>query len=602
MDFNDLKQRIHSTPISSIIGGYLNIVQRGSQKLAICPFHDDKHPSLNINDSRNMFYCFVDRIGGDAINFVRLYKKLEFVDALKDICQTMGWDFNEYVNDNKDPKYKMGLYILKKATQLYRSWATEKKCKEYNNFILKRGLSHKIASDYSLGFASDTYPLSTYLQSIEDIKKKNYSLKIAEEIGILKKRSSKYRDIFFNRIMFPIENHFGQVIGFTSRSLSDGQKPKYMNSIDSFLFNKKDILYGFCTAKCSIKEHNAVILVEGNMDQITLNKYGFINSVAVMGLALGDKSKERILNLTKNIYLAMDNDEAGIKAMDKINNQLLKDGIIPKFIDLKPHKDPDDFLEKEGADKFKERMTSAKAFLDIQLENIFPKSIPQLTDAKLETLRLIYKVLAPLGNCLASKERLLQWASKLEIKVNAEAIIEDYLKFISTAIVDSEVVSSDKSLKSHRVSLEEVLTKAEKRLIKDLVLHPELLNYAYKRRKELSCLLDIVEHNEVKTLIQKLSVAIFEISDKEYDNFLLDMLSSEEFSPELGAYVSSLVANRIEIIMEPKEVERAFDQLKSSLRKEIMKQKMNILRKKQKNATNKKEVENILNEMSDLGI
>nr|MBP9681195.1 DNA primase [Bacteriovorax sp.] len=421
MSLDELKLKIkEEVPISSVIGNYIPIKKSGSSMISLCPFHSDSKPSMHINDSKKIFKCFACDAAGDAIAFVMKYRNLDYVDALKEICQKQGINFDSYQEEKKsNPKMDMAKKILTKTAQLYRRTATTHRFSPYDEFIKKRGLNEEIAALYSLGFSPAKNSICDYLSSIPNEKERTFALSIAEELGLIKRdrhNQESHYDTFRDRIIFPIWDQFGQVIGFTSRAIREDQKAKYMNSIDSFVFNKRNILYGFHLAKNAIRDKDAVILVEGNMDQIALYNNGFQNTVAVMGIALGTHSLERLIGITKNIYLALDTDNAGFTAMERINRQLATHGVVAKYLEFSPEKDPDEFLQKQGPLAFQEKLDNALPAFDILLNKMIPEKLPEVLDRKLEILNHAFEMMSPLRSHLAATERVVSLAKRLGLK------------------------------------------------------------------------------------------------------------------------------------------------------------------------------------------
>lgn len=371
MSLDELKIRIKDIPISQIIGMYINVVKKGTQFTAICPFHDDHNPSLSINDSKGLFMCFVDSTGGDAITFVQKYKNLDYISTLKDICEKLAWNFSDY-EDKKEqsPKFKTAEKILLRASQLYRKTIQEPSPAEYKDFLNSRNIKKEIAEKFAIGFAPKNGILLNYLSSIKNEKEKEFALNISKQIHLIRtsQNTNESFDSFRERIMFPIWNQNGKVVGFGGRQTKDFQKGKYINSQESFFFNKKNILYGLNLSKQSIRQKNFVILVEGYMDLIALHQFQFENSVAVMGVGLSAYCLNSLSTITKNIYMALDSDNAGFEAMKRINTLCMQENITPKLINLAPHKDPDDFCKKKVILNFKNGLKKPNLLLMYSLK------------------------------------------------------------------------------------------------------------------------------------------------------------------------------------------------------------------------------------------
>ena len=560
MSLKDLKEKIvNEIPLTSIVGHYIPITRKGNTSLAVCPFHDDHKPSMHVTNEKKMYKCFSCGAGGNAIDFVVNYKNLDFVESLKEICDHQGISFDDYYQKKeKPPKLLMAEKILTKSSQLYCKLAETGTFEKYDEFIKNRGLSKEIAKTYSLGYAPKDSKLSSYLSSIPNEKEREFALGIAKELGLIKvdqKDNKTHYDTFRDRIIFPIWDQFGQVVGYTSRAVFDYQKAKYMNSRESFIFNKKHILYGLHLAKSSIRSKDAVLLVEGNMDQIALYNKGFTNSVAVQGVALGETSLRNLKSMTTNLFLCLDNDQAGWKAGERINKQCLEAGLTPKYIDLNPHKDPDDFLQEEGSIEFQKRIESAQTFVDAQIDNIFPEKLPEVLDAQLNLLNQCFAILAPMGEGLAAAERAAQLAKRIGLSSDSSQIISNYKQFLKNEPVTFQTpppVNDDPGLMTEMYHVDEyemnesyylhgeetilsatALSKIETTLMTEIIKQPECLT-----SDKIGELLDFVASDEVKKYITKLKEIFYEIDENEFVAIVTSLTEKGQFSSELKDTIS----------------------------------------------------------------
>ncbi|MBC7428286.1 MAG: DNA primase, partial [Bacteriovorax sp.] len=565
MSLEDLKNRIkEEIPISSIIGNYIHVNRMGSRTVSVCPFHNDTKPSMNISDDKKIFKCFACDAAGDGIGFVMRYKNIDFVDALKEICERQGIDFDSYQEKKKtNPKVEMAKRILTKTALLYRKVASSGQFAAYNTFVKKRGLDEDITKSFSLGFAPNKNSISEYLKSIPDPTEREFAINVALDIVLIRKDKNNpetHYDTFRDRIVFPLWDHYGQVVGFQTRAVRDDQAAKYLNSMDSFIFSKTNVLYGFHLAKNAIREKDFVILVEGNMDQIALYKNGFQNTVAIMGIAMGPSSVERLLSLTKNIYLALDSDPAGFKAAERANAQFLEKGITPKYLEFSPQKDPDEYLIANGALAMQEKIENALPFIDVLLNKLIPDKIPEVLDRKLDILNKVFDVVASMKLDLAATERVVTLAKRLGFKNDASQIIKRYEDHLSKlnekprfAPAKKIVVAEEPSLGDEDfipMSEEELaagieyspseiyLSKMEKMLVQELVQLPSLLNM-----DKMNEILDLVTNDEVKKYIGKIRKITMEIDDSEYESVLLNLTNSPEYSIDLREVVTSAFYN-----------------------------------------------------------
>lgn len=615
----DLKTKImDEIPITAVVGDYLSLTRRGTSTLAVCPFHDDHSPSMNVSDDRRYYKCFACGAGGNAIDFVMNYKNLDFVEAMKEISEKHGIAFDDYVQKkNKPPKVEMAEKILEKATLVYRKLADTGHFKPFRDFITNRGLNKKVAETFKLGFAPNNSSVTDYLSSIKDEKDKKFALDTAVEIGLIRvsdpskapagaKNRSHY-DTFRDRIIFPIWDHYGHVVGFQSRAIHDYQKAKYMHSKESFVFKKPNILYGLHLAKKAIRAKDAVILVEGNMDMISLYAKGFENCVAVMGTAMGDASLNALKGITKNFYFALDNDAAGFKAATRFNEQCMQVDVLPKFIDISPEKDPDDFVQKEGSLEFQKRIDEARPFIDILIERTLPERIPEILDQKLKVLEECFEIVAPLGSSLMATERLVKSAKALGLTSDSAQIIESYKEFLSGVKQPEppkneeiqEVVSEietpplyDEVPPEYDEIPDGKLHPVEVTLLKGLVQHPECLE-----RDEIGELLDFVSTDEVKEYILSLKEIIYEIDEDEYRSVVSKITSTGHYSKELSQAVNEALIKHQPSILNEKIIDKLLSDLKLKLHVDSLKTKRALIKDQTSNCTTEEELNDLMRQL-----
>ncbi|TDJ08631.1 MAG: DNA primase [Deltaproteobacteria bacterium] len=598
MALSDLKDLIKDTPISQIIGTYIKLSIRGNHIEGLCPFHPDKKPSLIVNDTKKLFMCFACQTGGDAITFVQKFKGVGFIDALKELAQVVGVQFSQYEEEKKkNPKREMARKILSRAIKIYRK---TKPTKVYADFLKNRNLDKETCDDFSLGLAPKNSVISGYLGSLPEGEEKKMALQIAEEIGIIK-NDRTYYDTFRDRIMFPIWDRFGHIQGFTSRALYDHQKAKYMNSVGSFIFDKKNLLYGFHLAKTEISKRDAVIVCEGNMDLIALHKFGFTNAIAIMGLGLGERSLSVLKNLTHNFYLGLDNDDAGIMAAQRINHLLMLGGIIPKYLDFAPHKDPDEYLENEGALKFSELMEGAPALLDVLIEKAMPEKIPTLMDRKLEVLKSAFSLLAPLGNILPASERILSMAKRLGLKSDPVQINQAFASYLADHPEDREhhsitKIQSPKEFPKPNIRPnQEIMTRGERLFIQEIIQNPEYLTH-----DKVGEMLDLVGHNEVSLLVSRLKKVYFEIDEGEFPTMVMALINSGELSLSLREVAGAALYRYQPMEIKDEIKSQVFSDIKGKILEDRLMEQKKMLKLEIENCLEEKTLEPLMQKL--LGI
>lgn len=576
---DEAKDLIKATPISSIIGYYHPITKKGANFEGICPFHSDDHPSLKINDSKGIYKCFACGAAGDALKFVQDKLNLSFVEAIKNIASTMGVEIEENSKKRKDPKQELGLRVLKGANRIYQKTATDYAPKEFASFLKKRGINQDSCKKFELGFASKNNVLLHYLQDLADDLSPR-AIKVAQEIGIIRQGQNGPYDFFRDRITFPIWDQSGTVRGFSTRAIRENQNPKYLNSGESSLFHKGRILYGLHLAKKAIRSKQRVFIVEGNMDVLMLHQYGFEESVALMGIALSDYGLSILKNLTKNIFLAMDNDNAGLAAMLKINGMWMKEGLFPRYISYAPHKDADDFLNAEGRLALQKRIDEAPLFLDFYLEKHLLAEIPKATEQKLHQLNEIFEFIAPLGDDLMAKEKVISASKALGLRASNEDLVQSYKNFLQQAPKNIghghtpqpvSSLSSAPEIQSEQVSPvvapQSTAPKIELKTLEIVASHPDIMT-----QDIFPDLLDLIGHYEVKQLVQWLQSMFMELDDKEYLNILQQAINAQEYSAVVKDAIYRGLYNFEDNIKDKKIMNKMAQDLTWQLKKAKLKQ------------------------------
>ncbi len=601
MSLDDLKIRIKETPISEVISRYISVQKKSSNFISLCPFHNDSKPSMHINNSMGIYKCFACEASGDSITFVREYKHLEYIEALKELSQQLGLNFDDYNDAAKkiSPKEIMMKKLLVTSNQIFVKLA-ETQPEHFQHFLKERNLTAEIASKFSIGLTTKANILTNYLESISDKKKREDALRCAVELVLIKPSThdnQSHYDTFRERIIFPIWDQFGHVVGFGGRDYGGRTPAKYLNSSDSMLFKKSNHLYGLNFAKSSIREHNRVLIVEGYMDVVSLHRYGFTNSVAVMGVALGEKRALTLKNITPNIYLGLDSDTPGFKAMQRINQELLSIGILPRHVSYTPAKDPDDFLKLEGKLKMQERLEEAPLFLDVEVDHIIKTNDISGIDQKLITLHNIFKLLIPLGTSLMATELAIKYAKQLGINSTAEQIGIEFSDYIQQqkdrAYIPPRKKEAPAPLQPHEPELPQPkkavnkkMTVVEKMLVEELVSHPEAI-----KTDKITKILDLSSNNDVKQFVWELKEFLLEIDDSQYHNLVMGFASGDRYPLEIQQAVSTGLFSYLPLKLNDKVIDRIFADLEFRLKEEqVLHKKQDLLsRKKTSRTTDEKE-------------
>ncbi|QYE99269.1 DNA primase [Paraclostridium sordellii] len=365
IDIKDTIEEIKSrSDIVKVISDYIKVQQSGSNYKGLCPFHGEKTPSFYINTSKQIYKCFGCGEGGDVINFIMKIENLEFMDAVKLLAKDCGIE----INTNMDEQSKIRMEKIKKfqdinteAARYYFSNLIKDKNYGYE-YLRKRGLDDKIIKKFGLGYAPKAWTnLMDYLIS------KGYDKNTLVECGLVtyKENGNKYYDRFINRVIFPIFDYRGNVIGFGGRVLDDAL-PKYLNSPDTLAFNKKYNLYGLNFARKNIS-NRTMILVEGYMDLISLYQYGIRNVCATLGTALTLEQGKLLKRYVDTVVISYDSDEAGVKATLRAIDILTSANINVKVLNLKDVKDPDEFIRKYGLVGYQQAIENAVHYIKYKI-------------------------------------------------------------------------------------------------------------------------------------------------------------------------------------------------------------------------------------------
>ena len=350
--------------IVDVISDYLDLKQRGRNYVAVCPFHDDHSPSLVVSRERQMFTCFTCKTSGNVFSFVMKYENVSFPEAVQTVAKKIGYTLKGDFSNFKESKYKKEFEIMDFTTKYYSNNINTTSGINALKYLEDRGITKDIIKEFNIGLALDK---KDDLYNI--LLKKNYSLEDLSDLGLVNKINLNVYDTFINRIMIPIENLQGNVVGFTGR-IYNGEEDtaKYLNTKETKIFKKGSILFNYHNARNAIRETKVVIAVEGNMDAITLSAKGIKNVVALMGVAMSQVQIDTLKKLNVPIILMLDNDAAGLDATLKNGELLRKAGIDTLVVRLSGAKDPDEYIRAKGVDALKDNIKHAISFLDFLLE------------------------------------------------------------------------------------------------------------------------------------------------------------------------------------------------------------------------------------------
>lgn len=339
--------------IVDVISGYVKLQRKGSSYFGLCPFHNEKSPSFSVSPSKQMYYCFGCGAGGNVFTFLMEYENYSFMEALRVLAdradiQLPQQEYSQEAKEQADLKATL-LEVNKLAAKYYYYQLRREGGAQGMAYLKGRELSEETINRFGLGY-SDKFSNDLYRY----LKSKNYSDEILHQSGLFNvdERRGMY-DKFWNRVIFPIMDVNNRVIGFGGRVMGDA-KPKYLNSPETKIFDKSRNLYGLNIARTSRKKN--LIICEGYMDVISMHQAGFNNAVASLGTALTSQQASLLKRYTDEVLIIYDSDEAGVKAALRAIPMLKTAGLATKVINLKPYKDPDEFIKNMGKEAFQERL------------------------------------------------------------------------------------------------------------------------------------------------------------------------------------------------------------------------------------------------------
>ena len=407
----ELVEEIRSrSDIVDVISGYIRLQRKGSNYVGVCPFHNDRNPSMSVNQPRQIYHCFSCGAGGDVFKFVMDYEGLTFPEAMRTLADRAGvelprQEYSEEAKQQADLKTQI-LELNRLAAKYYYYMLRQPAGKQGWDYLTGRSLSADTIKRFGLGYASKySDDLYRYL------KNKGYSDQLLKESGLMRADEKRgMYDKFWNRVIFPIMDANNRVIGFGGRVMGDG-KPKYLNSPETRVFDKSRNLYGLNFARRSRKPN--IILCEGYMDVIAMHQAGFTQAVASLGTAFTQQQSVILKRYTNEVLLTYDSDEAGVRAAMRAIPILKDAGLTARILRMEPYKDPDEFIKKNGREAFQERIDQAENsfFFEIRmLERDYDLKDP-------ESKTLFYKEIA---------KKLCGFSVDVERENYLEAIAEKY--------------------------------------------------------------------------------------------------------------------------------------------------------------------------------
>lgn len=350
--------------IVDIIGEYIPLTKRGKNFLGVCPFHEDHSPSMSVSEDKQIYKCFSCGAAGTVFDFVKNYEQVPFYEAVSIVANKIGMKFNvNNIEVKKNNPHKIDYEIMSLALKFYQNNLKTELGAKARQYLAERHLDSEAINEFGIGLSLDNSDsLYTFLIN------KNYDLKKLTDLGLINVSKSSVHDMFIKRIIFPLWDKSGEVVGFSARIYRDEKDTaKYINSKETIIFKKGETLYNYHNAKEHIKREKAVIIVEGFMDAIRLSVNGVKNVIALQGTALTKEQVELIKKLRTKVILALDNDDAGELATVNNGKMLEEAGLEVYVVRISGEKDPDEYILKNGIEAFRENLKSPPTYFDFNI-------------------------------------------------------------------------------------------------------------------------------------------------------------------------------------------------------------------------------------------
>ena len=392
-----LDELVARNPIEDVVGQYVSLKRSGANMFGLCPFHGEKTASFSVSPDKGIYYCFGCHKGGGAVNFMMEVEGMSYPDAVRALAKRAGMEVPEDEQYQSRYRQQERLWALhKEAARFFHSQLYAPVGKAALEYAFGRGMSKGILTTFGVGYAPDTWD-----SLVKAMKAKGYTEEELKESGLVSvsQKTGNIFDRFRDRLMFPIIDVRGNVIGFGGRIIKkDSDAAKYLNSPETIIFNKRKNLFGLNLAKKS--KAGSLILVEGNIDVVALHQYGFDNAIASLGTSLTEEQAALMTRYTDQVILIYDGDKAGQNATQRAIPILEKAGLQVKVLQIKDAKDPDEFLKKFGADRFKLLLEGSSNRVEYQLGAIRRKYDLAEDDQRVKFIAEVAEFLSTLGNAV----------------------------------------------------------------------------------------------------------------------------------------------------------------------------------------------------------
>ena len=470
-----IDELVDRNDIVDVVSGYVRLSKRsGANQFGLCPFHSEKTPSFSVNQEKQIYHCFGCGKGGSVINFIMEIENLGYRDAVAFLARRAGMAMPQEQEDAESRKRARMLALNKDAARFFYEQLSTPGGSRARDYMARRRISPATAKNFGLGFAPDTW------DSLEKaMRQKGYSDFELADAGLVRRgKNGGFYDTFRDRLMFPVIDVRGSVIGFSGRILGDGE-PKYMNSPETLVFNKSRNLFALNLAKKS--KSGYILLSEGNIDVVSLHQAGFDSAVASLGTSLTPEQARLLSRYTDQVIIAYDNDGAGIKASQRAIGILEKLDVKVKVLRLEGAKDPDEFIKARGPEAFRKLLEGSESQADYRLRNVTGKYDLTQDEQKVEFLKEASDLVARLPGAVERQVYAMRVAAMAGVPNDVVADeVERRRKRLVRSAVRAEAREQERPERQSQPPEKElryedpVSARAEEGVIRLLSLDPEL--------------------------------------------------------------------------------------------------------------------------------
>ncbi|WP_099352238.1 DNA primase [Fredinandcohnia onubensis] len=573
-----------SVDIVDVVSEYVQLKKQGRNYFGLCPFHGENTPSFSVSPDKQIFHCFGCGAGGNVFSFLMDLEGYSFSEAAINLANKVNIDLSDYeqptaVSDknNETSKMQEAHELLKKF--YHHLLLNTKEGQPALDYLTNRGFTREIIDKFEIGYALDSWDFATKF-----LQKRGFRPELMERAGLLVKKedTGTFFDRFRNRIMFPIWDHQGKTIAFSGRVLDKGQEPKYLNSPETIIFNKSKTLYNFHQARLAIRKHQQVVLFEGFADVIAADTADVPNSIGTMGTSLTDEHVKIIRRNVESVVICYDSDNAGLDAALRASTMLGEAGCYVRVATMPNGMDPDDYIRKYGAEKFKNDVIGASlTLMAFKMQYLRKGKNLQDEGDRIRYIEDVIKEISSLEKAVERDHYLRQLSS--EFSISLDALKTQQLQYYKSERKKRDNFSSNRNNTKAKPTVSKHLLKAyhnaERYLIAYMLRSRDI---AEKIQDQLQAEFNIEEHRAIVTYLYAfyeegfepdISTLLTRVHDESLKRIVTDiaMMSIEEEVSEsvLSDYVKQVLNHKkLSMIKEKEseqlEAERSKDYLKAA--------------------------------------